>query len=73
MQKNVNFKMGETDIGFGLRPNHPLEQKATFNGYPGADQWGEASNWSAGVPGVDDVAQFTTDGMLVRFESDTIV
>ncbi len=37
VQKNVNFRMGETDIGFGLRPNHPLEQKATFNGYPGAD------------------------------------
>ncbi|MBU1237527.1 MAG: nitrate reductase catalytic subunit NapA [Gammaproteobacteria bacterium] len=37
VQKNVNFKMGETDIGFGLRPNHALEKDAKFNGYPGAD------------------------------------
>ncbi len=26
-----------TDIGYGLRPNHPLEQVAMNNGYPGAD------------------------------------
>ncbi|MBL8426170.1 MAG: nitrate reductase catalytic subunit NapA [Dechloromonas sp.] len=37
VSKHVNFKKGETDIGFGLRPTHPLEQKATSNGYPGAD------------------------------------
>lgn len=37
VNKHVNFKKGETDIGFGLRPTHPLEQKATSNGYPGAD------------------------------------
>ena len=28
---------GVTDIGYGLRPNHPLEQVAGNNGYPGAD------------------------------------
>ena len=37
MKKHVNFKKGETDIGFGLRPNHALEKDAKFNGYPGAD------------------------------------
>ena len=37
VKKNVNFKMGETDIGFGLRPAHALEKDAKFNGYPGAD------------------------------------
>ena len=30
-------RKGVTDIGYGLRPNHPLEQVATNNGYPGAD------------------------------------
>jgi nitrate reductase NapA len=37
VERNVKFKIGERDIGFGLRPNHPLEAKATSNGYPGAD------------------------------------
>jgi nitrate reductase NapA len=35
--KNVGFFKGVTDIGYGLRPNHPLEQVAMNNGYPGAD------------------------------------
>ena len=26
--KHVNFKLGAADIGYGLRPEHPLEQKA---------------------------------------------
>jgi len=37
VKKNVNFRKGVTNIGYGLRPNHPLEQAATNNGYPGAD------------------------------------
>ncbi|HLO62550.1 MAG TPA: nitrate reductase catalytic subunit NapA [Azonexus sp.] len=37
VSKHVNFKKGETDIGFGLRPNHDLEKKAKSNGYPGED------------------------------------
>jgi nitrate reductase NapA len=37
VRSNVNFKKGETDIGYGLRPDHPLEKDAKFNGYPGAD------------------------------------
>ena len=31
------FREGVTDIGYGLRPNHPLEQAAGNNGYPGPD------------------------------------
>ncbi|MBV1907689.1 MAG: molybdopterin-dependent oxidoreductase, partial [Kangiellaceae bacterium] len=30
--KHTNFRLGETDIGYGLRPEHPLEQKAKNNG-----------------------------------------
>ncbi|MGE5384856.1 MAG: nitrate reductase catalytic subunit NapA [Betaproteobacteria bacterium] len=37
VKKHVNFKQGETDIGYGLRPAHALEKDAKFNGYPGAD------------------------------------
>jgi nitrate reductase NapA len=37
IKKNVNFKTGETDIGYGLRPAHALEKDAKANGYPGAD------------------------------------
>ncbi|WP_374486070.1 nitrate reductase catalytic subunit NapA [Zoogloea sp.] len=37
VKAHVNFKQGETDIGFGLRPNNPLEKDAKFNGYPGPD------------------------------------
>ncbi|MFC5301723.1 nitrate reductase catalytic subunit NapA [Azospira restricta] len=35
--KHVKFKQGVTDIGYGLRPNHPLEKVAMNNGYPGED------------------------------------
>ena len=35
IEKSVNFKKGVTDIGFGLRPNHPLEQGQMNNGYNG--------------------------------------
>ncbi len=37
VKRNVNFRKGVTDIGYGLRPNHPLEQAAGNNGYPGPD------------------------------------
>ncbi len=32
VKKHTNFRLGETDIGYGLRPEHPLEQKAKNNG-----------------------------------------
>jgi len=35
--KHVGFFKGVTDIGYGLRPNHPLELAAGNNGYPGPD------------------------------------
>ncbi|MCC7487814.1 MAG: nitrate reductase catalytic subunit NapA [Burkholderiales bacterium] len=35
--KHVSFRRGVTDIGYGLRPNHPLEVPAGNNGYAGAD------------------------------------
>lgn len=28
VKKHTNFRVGTTDIGYGLRPEHPLEQKA---------------------------------------------
>ena len=37
VDKHVAFKKGVTNIGYGLRPNHPLEKVATNNGYPGED------------------------------------
>lgn len=37
VKKNVNFKRGVDDIGYGLRPGHALEKDAKANGYPGAD------------------------------------
>ena len=37
VKKHVNFRKGVTDIGYGLRPSHPLEQAAGNNGYPGPD------------------------------------
>ncbi len=36
VRKHVNFRRGVTDIGYGLRPEHPLEQKAANAGKAGA-------------------------------------
>ena len=36
VKKHVNFREGATDIGYGLRPEHPLEQKAKNNKKAGA-------------------------------------
>jgi nitrate reductase NapA len=33
--QHVAFKIGQTDIGYGLRPEHPLEQKAKGRANPG--------------------------------------
>jgi nitrate reductase NapA len=35
--KNIQFKKGVTDIGYGLRPGHDLEKNASANGYAGDD------------------------------------
>ncbi|MDR0996781.1 MAG: nitrate reductase catalytic subunit NapA [Zoogloeaceae bacterium] len=42
VSKHVNFKKSVTDIGYGLRPNDPLEQKATANGYNGKTDAGKS-------------------------------
>ncbi|NMP32219.1 nitrate reductase catalytic subunit NapA [Thalassotalea sp. M1531] len=31
VNKHTNFRLGQTDIGYGLRPDHPLEKKAKNN------------------------------------------
>ncbi len=31
VNKHVNFRIGNTDIGYGLRPEHPLEKRAKNN------------------------------------------
>ena len=31
VDKHTNFRRGNTDIGYGLRPDHPLEVKAKNN------------------------------------------
>ncbi|GHE87204.1 nitrate reductase catalytic subunit NapA [Thalassotalea profundi] len=37
VNKHTNFRLGATDIGYGLRPEHPLEQKAKNNGSNAGD------------------------------------
>ncbi|MBT3409965.1 MAG: nitrate reductase catalytic subunit NapA [Halieaceae bacterium] len=36
--KHVNFRKGVTDIGYGLRPEHPLEVKAANSGSGGSEE-----------------------------------
>jgi nitrate reductase NapA len=38
VRKHVNFRRGNTDIGYGLRPEHPLEQAAKNNDKAGGSQ-----------------------------------
>ena len=49
VNKHVNFKRGNTDIGYGLRPEHPLQQKAK-----NADRAGEAHSMT-----FEEYAEFT--------------
>ena len=37
VENHTTFVKGATDIGYGLRPDHPLEVKAQGRGRPGAD------------------------------------
>jgi nitrate reductase NapA len=41
VDKHVNFKQTALNIGYGLRPDTPLEQAATNNGYPDPNKPGE--------------------------------
>ncbi|HEV7368590.1 periplasmic nitrate reductase subunit alpha [Arenibaculum sp.] len=38
VEKHCNFRMGQTDIGYGLRPEHALEVRAANAGDPGVSQ-----------------------------------
>jgi nitrate reductase NapA len=62
--KHVNFKQGVTDIGYGLRPNHPLEQVAGNNGYPGADGKPKGDPNAAKPITFDDFAKFVSEYTL---------
>ncbi|CAG0956078.1 periplasmic nitrate reductase NapA [Burkholderiales bacterium] len=63
--KHVAFRKGVTDIGYGLRPNHPLEQVANNNGYPGADGKPKGNPDASSPISFDDfkafVAEYTLD------------
>ncbi len=61
VERNVKFKIGEGDIGFGLRPNHPLETVATNNGYPGADSKPKGNTGAARDCSFDDFAAFVSE------------
>ena len=60
VKKNVNFKMGETDIGFGLRPGHDLEKNATNNGYAGADGKPKGNTGAAKDATFEEFAKFVS-------------
>ncbi len=38
VRRHVNFRVGNTDIGYGLRPEHPLEQRAANAGKAGGSR-----------------------------------
>ena len=66
VERNVKFKIGEGDIGFGLRPNHPLETKAASNGYPGADGKPKGDTGAARDCSFDDFAKFVSEYTLEK-------
>ncbi|NSL53425.1 nitrate reductase catalytic subunit NapA [Uliginosibacterium aquaticum] len=61
VKKHVNFKKGETDIGFGLRPGHDLEKNATNNGYPGADGKPKGDVGKAEAISFEEFAKFVSE------------
>ncbi|WP_295005373.1 nitrate reductase catalytic subunit NapA [uncultured Dechloromonas sp.] len=61
VSKHVKFKKGEADIGFGLRPNHELEKKATNNGYPGEDGKPKGNPGKADDMSFDDFKKYVAD------------
>jgi nitrate reductase NapA len=64
--KHVNFKKGTTDIGYGLRPNHPLEQKATSNGYDGPDGKPKGDTGKAEGISFEEFASFVSEYTLEK-------
>jgi nitrate reductase NapA len=51
--KNVNFVKGNDDIGYGLRPEHPLEQKAKNAGKAGGGEKIDLDQFAAYVASYD--------------------
>ncbi|HET9699881.1 MAG TPA: nitrate reductase catalytic subunit NapA [Burkholderiales bacterium] len=64
VKKNVTFMKGVTDIGYGLRPNHPLEEVANNNGYPGADGKPKGDPGKADPISFDEFKQFVSEYTL---------
>ena len=64
--RNVNFKKGVTDIGYGLRPNHPLEKVAMNNGYPGEDGKPKGNPGGASPITFDEFKAFVAEYTLDR-------
>jgi len=62
--KHVNFRKGVTDIGYGLRPNHPLEQAAGNNGYPGPDGKPKGNPGASSPITFEDFAKFVSEYTL---------
>ncbi|MDZ4251417.1 MAG: nitrate reductase catalytic subunit NapA [Sulfuritalea sp.] len=62
--KHCNFAKGVTDIGYGLRPNHPLEQVAGNNGYPGPDGKPKGNPLAAKPITFDEFARFVSEYTL---------
>ncbi len=61
VDRNINFKKGETDIGYGLRPTHALEKNATNNGYPGADGKPKGNTAAAKPISFDEYKKFVSE------------
>jgi nitrate reductase NapA len=66
IKKHVNFKKGATDIGYGLRPNNPVEQKATSNGYDGPDGKPKGDAGKAEGISFEDFAKFVSEYTLEK-------
>jgi len=64
IKKNVGFFRGVTDIGYGLRPNHPLEVNEKNNGYPGADGKPKGDPNAHAPISFDDFAKFVSEYTL---------
>jgi len=62
--KHVTFAQGVTDIGYGLRPDHPLEKVAMNNGYPGADGKPKGNPLAAKPINFDEFAKFVSEYTL---------
>ena len=61
VKQHVVFMKGVSDIGYGLRPNHPLEQAAGNNGYPDAEGKPKGDPAKAAPIGFDEFKQFVSE------------